>query len=198
MKKTVIALALAAATLGNAQAQQTQHQAAEPQRLFGVVGAGLTYGGDRLATATYTDGGSVTLHAGSLLALLAGVDFRVNKDFSMQGTVGFHVDDAGAKNGSIKFQRFPIELLAYYHPNAQWRVGAGARYASSPKLKGSGVGSGVYGKFDNAVGAIVEAEYFYSERMGVKMRVVSEKYKFAYTGESVDGNHVGLLANFYF
>jgi hypothetical protein len=34
--------------------------------------------------------------------------------------------------------------------------------------------------------------------MGVKMRVVSEKYKFAYTGESVDGNHVGLLANFYF
>lgn len=188
------AIALAVASLGSAQAQQ-----AAPEQLSYVVGAGLTFGGDKLVTAKFSDGSSVNIRAGKFLQLLGGIDYRVNEQFSFQGTVGFHVDDTPqASNGSVKFQRFPMEVLAYFHPNAQWRIGGGARYAASPKLSGSGFGAGANYSFKSTAGGIVEAEYFYGDRAGLKLRYVSEKYTVDQSGEKVSGNHFGILANYYF
>ena len=206
MKKSVFAIALAIASMGAAQAQD----AGSPKQLYFLVGTGLTFGGDKLATVTYEDLGDYDLRAGGLVAFTAGVDFRVNPQFSLQSTVSYHVNSANASNGDLKFQRFPIELLAYYHPSPKWRVGGGVRYVSSPELNGKGYGAGEDTEYDNTVGAVIETEYLVSQNFGVKVRFVSEKYKskreeyrtgghtFYIGGNEYSGNHVGIFGNFYF
>ena len=62
-------------------------------------------------------------------------------------------------NGSVKFQRFPIEIISYYHVNNEWRIGGGVRYTSGAKLSSSGAASGLNITLDNAVSGVVEAEY---------------------------------------
>jgi len=128
MKNIALAFALAAAFLGMAQAQgfvQVQDPASKPLRF--VAGAGLTYGGERIVTAHYTDGDQIDIDGGGSVALLVGLDYRVNAGFSVQGTVGYHVDNAPGRDGDIRFERVPLELLGYYHVNDKVRVGGGLR-----------------------------------------------------------------------
>ncbi|WP_256078507.1 outer membrane beta-barrel protein [Massilia sp. YIM B04103] len=166
-----------------------------------VVGAGLTIGGDKLATATYTNGDSVNIKAGSGLQVLGGVDYRVTEQVSLQATLGYHVHfTPSASNGDASFTRIPVELLAYYHLNNQWRVGGGVRYVASPELNGKGAASNIDMDFKNTTGAVLEAEYFVNNNFGVKLRAVSEKYEpksGKYTGKA-SGNHVGIFGNYYF
>jgi opacity protein-like surface antigen len=194
MKKNVLAVALAIASLASAQAQTI---APNPMRV--VVGVGVTDGGDKLASAHFDDGTTVNIKAGKGVLLYGGIDYLVNDSFSFQGTFGYHIDDTpAATNGNVKFQRFPIELMAYVHPSATWRIGGGVRYISSPKLKGRGFADGLDYKFDNTVSGVVEAEYLYSEHVGFKLRYVSEKFEAKGVPGKTSGNHVGLLANYYF
>ncbi len=193
MKKMTAAIALMIAALGQAQAQNAP---ANPLRF--VAGMGLTAGGDKLVNVSYSSGDSSDLHAGGLIVFDAGVDYRFSPEFSMQSTISYHVDQANAKNGNIKFKRFPIELIGYYHPNTQWRVGGGVRYISNAKLSGSGFGSVANDNFDNTVGALVEAEYMVSPVLGLKVRLVSEKYKYEHSSTKIDGSHIGFFGNYYF
>lgn len=195
MKKTLLALALAAASVGVAQAQ-TEAPVAKPLRF--LVGGGLTFGGDKLATAKYTNGGEINIHAGSMVAVNVGIDYRIAEAFSVQGTVGYHFDNASGTNGNIRFDRFPVELLGYYNVMPQWRVGGGVRYVTNAKLSSSGVAYfGDYG-FDNTFGAVVEGEYMFGPKVGMKIRYVNEKYQPKMGGDKLDGSHIGILANYYF
>lgn len=194
MKKFALAFAALLALTGAAQAQ-TQ-AAASPVRF--MVGAGLSFGGDKLTTVEFTDGHSEDLRAGGLVYLTAGADYRISESFSLQGTVNYHVNNSTGDNGDVRFERFPVELVGYYHINPQWRVGAGVRYTSKPKISSSGVLDGMDFKFDNTTSGLIEAEYFYSANLGVKMRFVNETFKKSgYNGE-VSGRHVGISANYYF
>jgi hypothetical protein len=191
MKKFAFAFASLLALAG-----ATQAQTASPLRY--MVGAGLSVGGDNLATVEFTDGHSEDLKAGGLLYLTAGADYRINENFSLQGTINFHVNNSTGNNGDIRFQRFPVELIGYYHINPQWRVGAGVRYTNKPKLSSSGVLEGADIEFDNTTSGLIEAEYFYSANFGVKMRYVNETYKKSDYDRKVSGKHVGISANYYF
>lgn len=162
-----------------------------------LAGMGVSAGGDDLATAKYTNGNSVDIKAGSGVYFTVGGNYRFTPQFSLQGTANFHVDDTNANNGSIKFQRFPVELLAFYHFNEQWRVGAGVRYVSGAKLSSSGVASGINIDFDNTTSGVIEGEYFWNQKVGVKLRYVNETYKAAGYRE-VKASHVGISANYYF
>lgn len=192
INKTFAACAVSLTFFSAAQAQT-----ANPVRF--VVGAGITSGGDKMATARYTNGDSSKIKAGSGLQLLAGVDYRVNPQVSLQANVGVHTHfTPEASNGDANFTRIPVELLAYFHPSAQWRIGGGARLVASPKLNGSGAGSYMDRDFKNATGAVLEAEYFLSPRVGLKVRVVNEQYKAKVGKDDFSGNHVGFFGNFYF
>ena len=198
MKNTVFAIALAIASMGAAQAQNTLDGA---RQLRFVAGMGITGGGDKLASVTYEKLGDYNIKAGGLIAFTGGVDFLVTPQFSLQSTISYHIDQANARNGDLKFQRFPIELLAYFHPSAKFRVGGGVRYVSSPKLKSSGYAEGLDTDFDNTVGGVVEGEYMVSPNLGIKLRYVNEKYEYAIGRNrkaEADGSHVGLFGNFYF
>lgn len=208
MKKPAFAFFLALAAFG-AQAQTTepapavaaapavQYEAVGAKPLRFVLGAGITFGGDKLATAYYDDGDEVDLRAGDMVALVAGVDYRINQDFSVQGTVGYHVDRAGADNGDMRFERIPFELLGYYHVNDKLRVGGGLRYATGVKFRSSGAGDiGDY-KFKDTTSPVAEIEYLFTPRMGLKLRYVNDEFKEKDYGGKVKGDHVGIFANFY-
>jgi hypothetical protein len=237
MKNFTIAIALAFASVGAAQAQDTSQygvpatmpqstapqsaapQSAAPQnaapqyvapqyaapqkvaqqsKLHPVIGMGLTFGGDKIDTVEYENGASIDVRFGSMLTFYAGADYRITSAFSMQATIGYHVDNAPGSNGDLRFERMPIELLAYGHIGEKLRVGGGVRYVSNPKIKSSGAADiGDY-SFDNAVGGVIEAEYMVMPSLGVKLRYVSEKYKMSGMEGSKDGSHVGFLANYYF
>ncbi|MES2322561.1 MAG: outer membrane beta-barrel protein [Pseudomonadota bacterium] len=193
MKKIAFILALAIASLSqNAAAQDMGKQ------LRFTLGAGLTFGGDKLATASYVNGGDIDIRAGSMVALTAGVDYRITPEVSLQALVGYHVDNASATNGDVRFQRFPIELLAYYNVAPQWRIGGGVRYVSSPKLSSSGAAYIGNYTFDDTVSGVLETEYAMSNVIGIKVRYVQEEFKHKYSNNKVSGSHAGVFANFYF
>ncbi len=196
MKKTVFALvAFAIASSSHAQV------AAPPAKAVrGFIGIGATAGGDKLATAEYTNGDTASIRAGSGVYFTGSMEFRINEQFSAQASVNFHVDDQSARNGSLKFQRFPIEAMAFYHIDQQWKIGTGLRYVTGAKLSGSGAGEIDDLKFDNTLSGVVEAEYMFTPQVSVKVRYVNEKFevKREYGHGEVKANHVGVSGNFYF
>jgi hypothetical protein len=205
MKKIALALTLALASMAAAQAQTTeavvtpvayQPVAAKPLRF--VLGAGLTFGGDKIATAYYEDGDEIDLRAGDMVAVQAGIDYRVSPEFSLKATVGYHVDDASARNGDMRFQRVPFELLGYYHVTEKVRVGGGLRYVTGAEFRSSGAGDiGDY-KFKNTTSAVAELEYMATPSIGVTLRYVNDEYEEKGYGGKLKGDHVGAFANFYF
>ncbi len=162
------------------------------------VGAGLTYGGDRLARVEYTNDTSETLHAGGIVHLVAGVDARFTPLVSAQLNIGYHVDSTSGSDASLRFQRFPVELLAYLSVNEKFRIGGGARFVSGAKVTGSGVFDSAHAEFESTTGAVIEGEYFITPKVGVKLRAVSEKYKLKYDSDKIDGSHGGVYLNYYF
>lgn len=191
MKKVLLAALALAGLAGGAQADETK-----PLNFYGLIG--LTAGGDTLATAYYRNGDEVDIHGGGLVQFGGGIDYRFNDQFSVQVGINYHVDRANARNGDITFDRWPVDLIGHYSFDEHWRVGLGARFVNGAKLSGSGVASFSDIKADNTVGAVVEGEYFFNHTFSIKLRGVSEKYKFDGATSKTSGDHVGVFAGFYF
>jgi hypothetical protein len=192
-------LAIAAAVIlpaGAAGAQELVFQDTRPVRFF--VGGGLTAGGDRLVTARYINGSDESLHGGGTIQVHAGLEFRVAPSLTMALSAGYHLDAIDTFWGSTWFGRVPIEALAHFQVDPRWRVGGGVRFAVDPTLSSDGFGADVDEHFRSSVGPVVEVEYLFNPRLGLKLRGVSERYKSKQGLPTVDGNHVGLLLNFYF
>jgi hypothetical protein len=188
--KFVIGSALAAASLCS--------HAEDLRPLHFVLGTGITGGGEKLATVTYTNGDTQDIRSGGLVHYFAGVDVRAAPFLSVQATVGYHVDtSSGASNGSVRFTRVPVEVLGYFHVNDAIRLGGGVRLINSPELRGRGVASNVNESFDNSVGVVLEGEYKFTNWFGVKLRAVSESYRAKSTGIKANGDHAGVYAAFY-
>lgn len=196
---TLVAAAAALFAMGVAQAQTVPPVGS----VRPLVGVGLTYGGDTIATVQYVNGPNVDIKAGGLLHLYGGADWRVSESFSLQGNVGWHMQRAGGSNGSVDFTRYPIELLAYYHATPGFRVGGGVRFVQSPSLSGSGVAGNASASFSSTTGAVVEGEWFFgnAHTYSVKARYVDETYKMNVGNgmtESYKGSHLGVYTSFYF
>jgi hypothetical protein len=78
----------------------------------------------------------------------------------------------------------------------KFRLGVGARYASSPKFTSDGAGYVGNADLKAQVGGILMGEWLFLPSMGVQLRYVHETYKL--DGISIDGSHGGLGFNYYF
>jgi hypothetical protein len=192
MRKTLLAVACLLVG-GAAQAQEYTGFQLRP-----FVAGGLTVGGDKLDTVYYANDSSVSLHGGNLLHVMAGVDARITPMWSLQFNAGYQVDYADGNNGSLRFERVPLELLGYYHATPAWKIGLGARYSMGARVAGSGVLASRETGFKVSAGSVVEVEYAFTERYAVRLRYVTEKYEPDAGGDKVDGSHVGLLFGYYF
>ena len=198
MKRDMVCAAALLALASGALAQGVQ--------VRGVVGGGFTFGGDTLATVHYDNNNygsdDVKVHAGGLIAFNAGVDLQFTDMVSGQVLLGYHVDRASASNGSVRFERYPLEVLGHFKVNDWFRLGGGARYTNNAKVRASGAGTGyaLNEDFKPTFGSVVEGEFFPLRNWGIKLRYVSEKFKSdTYPNLSdVDGSHVGVYFNYYF
>lgn len=185
------ALALAAATAA------AQPQAQRPLR--GIVGFGITGGGDKLATVQWSNGESTNIRAGGQFELRAGVDVKLGESpFTLTATAAWFVQRAGGTNGSVTFERFPLELLGTWRAAENLRLAAGLRRAGEGKLKGRGAASNIgTTTFSSSTGVVVEGEWLFARIYGLALRYVGEEYK-APNGQKADGSHVGLRFSVYF
>lgn len=188
IRHTVIAAAaLLCATLAQAQQAQT---------LRPVLGFGLTFGGDTLASVTFNDGSTSKLTAGQLLHLYGGARYFVTPDVSVATTIGYHVDDVTASNGSLKFSRYPLEVIGQLRAAEQVWVGAGLRKALSPTYSSSGVVGNASITVSSKLGLVLSSQYQMSERIGFSARYVIENY--TANGGDINGNHGGIYMDFMF
>jgi hypothetical protein len=191
--KAVVSVSLLAAACASAFAQD-----AAPSAFKGIAGLGFTFGGDTLASGSYTNGDSWKVSSGGGVPLYGGIEYRVSDQFVVQGTVGYHSDRIGGDNGSIKFTRVPVEAVGLYSVNSQVRLGGGVQHASSPKISSSGVVSGNNLRFDASTALVLEGEYLFGPSMGMKLRYVGHKFNVEGSSASVNGDHLGVMLNFYF
>ncbi len=192
MRSVFLAAALAAAC--GVAAAQTQ----APASVKPLIGFGMTFGGDTLVSGSYSNGDSWKISSGGLFVFYAGAEFRVNEQFAVQGTLGYHTDRISGENGSVRFSRVPLDLVGLYKINPQVRLGGGLQHASSPKVSGSGVLGNFNGDFKASTALVLECEYMFGEKLGVKGRFVGHKFKAANGAGSVNGEHFGVLMNYYF
>ena len=160
------------------------------------VGLGLTFGGDELAYATFTDGNTEKVKAGELLHIYGGLLFNMpDSPFSTRLAIGYHFDSITADNGKIEFTRMPLELVPYYNFNNNNRIGVGLSYHLDPKLS-SDVLPDV--TFDDALGFLVEYGFGFSNSAWISLRYVNIDYDpatidgYSINGKSMDGSHFGI------
>ena len=193
--KHIIALAALAAA---AVAPTLAHAGLDSDNPFHpLVGIAITGGGDKLSSVEFQHGGSKDITAGGLVQVYGGVEYHEKgSPLGFQGTFGYHFDNTSADNGSQRFERFPLELIALYSFDPKFRVGLGARYATSAKFKSSGAGDVGDFNFKSQLGGILMGEWLITPSMGLQLRYVHETYKI--NDVSIDGSHGGIGFNYYF
>lgn len=192
MKKFICITALALAA-GGALAQDNNTRPVK-----GLLSMGLTGGGETLYKVRFTDGDTASIRSGGLVSFVGGAEFRLGGGFALQTTVGYHVDDVNAKNGSLKFERYPLSVMGLYSVTNQFRLGAGVEHAANPKVRGSGVVGDASESFKSSTGLALEGEYLFNPNWSVKLRAVQHKYESKRFHDEVDGNYYGVFGSFYF
>ncbi len=194
-----LCLALAAAPWAVAQpafppAQGVAVPALSPWRP--LLGVSATTGGDTLVSVAYTDGTRQNVKSGGLVHLFGGVEYDTGA-VVVQATLGYHTDDTNASNGSVKFSRYPVELLGLWKAPGAWRVGGGVRKALGARVSSSGAARpGVGGaRFGSELGVVLQGEYVFGDG-SVFLRQVRERY--TVDRRTVDGDHVGIGVAFRF
>ncbi len=196
MNKKILSSLAVITTLGlGAPAAQAQDPG-RPFRFF--LGVAATGGGDELVTARYSNGDTYTLRAGNLINLQGGLEIFAGPVASVMVSAGYHFDHASARNGSITFSRVPIEAVGSIYLHPRFRLGAGIRYTANPRLSGDRFGSDLDESYKAGLGPVLEAEFFATPWLGIRVRGVSEKFKAKNAGPDIKGDHVGVGVNFYF
>jgi hypothetical protein len=199
MKKIATVAMMAGLTFAGAASAQTANPATNGSlSVRGVMGMDFTFGGDKLDTAIYQGGTTKDITAGGLVQFKGGAEFAIAPQWTLQATIGYHVDRAGATNGSIAFQRFPLEAIAFYQASQQFRIGAGLRAALSPNFSQSGVAGNANIDLTTKLGFVIEGEYMFSPQFGLSVRGVSEKYGVSGYSGTIDGSHGGIGMRYHF
>ena len=189
MKKHLIAAAIAATAL-------TLSATSHAEGLHAVLGTSLTGGGKTLVKVQYQDGHTQNIRSGGLVHLFGGAEYETEQ-FAFQANIGYHVDDTNARDGSVRFSRWPIELIGFFKPEGNLRLGVGVRKATSAKVTSSGAASYLSSQsFESKAGLILQGEYLFSPHWSGLLRLVREDYKVG--GTTVQGNHFGLGGSYRF
>ncbi|HEY9105020.1 hypothetical protein [Chitinimonas sp.] len=195
--QTVLAAALALTAMGS-QAANVPH----PGLRFMMTG-GVTAGGDKIDKVTYTDGATRNISAGGTVTVGGGVLWQPeDSNFSLQTTLNYHFSNASASNGNATFDRYPLEVIAFYNFAEQWRVGVGARHVFRPNYSFD-VAGGFGVDYKDANGALIEVGYFFTPQALLSLRYVHETYEEKtnspyYKPAKLDGSHVGVNGSFIF
>lgn len=202
-QRTIAPLFISALLFGALSGNALASDPSAPREVFLALSMGLTFGGDTIDSAYYTDGSSADIKAGGLVQLGLGAEWhRADLPISVRATLNYHADSANASNGSLTLKRIPFELLAHYHFDERFLLGGGLRYVSSNRYKrdvsGDSLNSSAY--FDPSLGLVIEAAYKFNKPAQIALRYVHENYKTngstAIKAGSYNASHVGVFFNY--
>jgi hypothetical protein len=172
-----------------------QAQASHAAGLRPVLVAGYDTGGDKVANVTFTNGKTDWIRANEGLYLGGGVSV-LNEARSLEflATLSIKYQGLYADNGDLYWTRFPLDALLFYR-RPSFRLGGGLTYAMKPRLKGSGDASGINATPDNALGAVLQADYLV-DRVALGLRVTLLDYELG--GSTLRSSGVGVSFGFTF
>jgi len=170
-----------------------------------ILQFGYDFGGTTLATVEqydYYDGYETSkIRAGQ------GVSFEVGaavsnpqNNLELQFLVGYKVDRESASNGSVTWDSIPFTALAIMKKN-NWKFGGGLTYHLNPKLSGSFSGydnnnyfnDSVNDEYEDALGAVIQAQYMISEAMAVGIKGTFIEYTYKQDPSLIaSGNSIGI------
>lgn len=190
--------ALALTTI-SVNAEESGHPSKDPGVGF-IISAGYTDGGDELISVQFEDGENDKIKAGGKLLIAAGIAFSPSPSTEIQLTIGYHFDNLSASNGDASFERFPIDALLFRRIDRH-RIGGGLTIHLSPKaeIDIDGMEREVI-NFDASPGLVLEYDYQVANQVWAGLRYTHIDYKkdAAFGNIKVNGNHVGLMAQFRF
>jgi hypothetical protein len=151
---------------------------APAREFFPVLAGGLTWGGEKLATAVFEDDSTQSIRAGGLVQAGGGLLWQpAYVPFALQATVNYHVDSVTAANGELRFSRYPIELLLFNTAVPNWRFGGGARFVTNARLKVDEPGANAKLRYRDTIGAVAEFGYRFAWNGWVNFRLTAERYE---------------------
>ncbi|MDD5057872.1 MAG: hypothetical protein PHQ60_08360 [Sideroxydans sp.] len=180
--------------------------------LIYVGTVGVSNGGDTLYSAYDDAGWRSNLRAGAFLQLGVGVLLQppaapvtLQLTFNWQNDA-FNYNYFYKSNVSNGFNRFPIELMGYYTPMQDFRIGVGKRFVKSPSAYVKVNNSMEELSFDNTIGKVLEIGYQFGHGANegwINLRYVSEHYQpdmliqngmpVSVAGSPViNGSHIGI------
>jgi hypothetical protein len=156
------------------------------------------FGGDTLVVGNFTDGTTRSIDANQRIALGGGASW-VNdaKNMEVEASLAYKFTTINASNGSISWTRFPLDVLVFRRWE-QFRVGAGLTYHINPRLKGIGVAGDANVKFDNALGAIVQADWLFANGFNLGLRYTKLDYEEVNLGTKANSDGVGVILGYRF
>ena len=163
-----------------------------------VTSLGLMDGGDKLATVKYRHSDDVDINAGGLVLLGVGVNQEFGNNWELQATLNYLGAGADARNGEVSFSRWPIEVLGFYHVGNH-RFGGGLTYHVNPKFDVDfDYGPDETVNFDDALGAVLEYDYFFMPQLSLGVRGTVINYKSSDVDGTINGNSIGVVVSGYF
>jgi len=172
------------------------------------LGLGLAFGGDKLATGTYTNGEQTSLTAGSGLFLSAGgtltpIWYGNTYGLGIGGSFGLKFDHIGASNGDVSFIRYPLDLWVQLlmRVSGTWHlaVAGGPHKEYGANLSGTGIAQGMQADLQSPLGWTGEFGLHWSPSWytAYAFFVRLTKVRYANNLGSVDGTNVGLGVAFH-
>lgn len=185
-----------AALLISGLALNTVAQAQTEADISGILGGGLSFGGETLVDdIRFYDGSSDEVKTGEGLWIDFG--FRASfEGWALKNTIGYKSGGVFASNGDATFSRMPLTVVASLDNNGHL-FGAGFTYELNPELELDL--PGLYGtaEFENALGLVLEYENNH-DNWAWGVRYTHIDYDYDPTGETFDGNNIGAFFNWYF
>lgn len=157
-----------------------------------VLGIDGEFGGDDVATVSFTDGSTQDVEAGQGLTLATGGYFKPDEasPWSVRATVGYKFVTTEASNADIGIERIVAEMVAQYTWSTGFWVGFGGVHHSSIEFDADGFGPEV--NFDDATGYTAEVGWKW---FGVTWTDLEYEDEF---GFEYDASSVGLSAYIFF
>lgn len=161
-------------------------------RADSIIELGIHFGGDELIYESYQNGEKDSMKAGELFSFDVGRLYQFSSPWEAQLTFGIKSDAKYDNDIEVNWVRYPLNGLLFYRMNGV-RVGLGATYHFSPKLKGTGVAANINEEYHNAPGGLFEIDFIHSEKFlwGIRLTVI--EYESKKDGHMVDGSSIGFL-----
>ena len=157
-----------------------------------LVEAGINYGGDEILEVFFTNGENQKMRAGQGGFIALGGEFQFSKiePLALRATLGFKYNTTAADDANIKLTRVPINIVAFWKLNEDFRIGVGGTTHQNVSFDGDGFFSDV--DFTSSFGPRFELGYKW---FAITYEIINYKDEM---NLEISANSIGLSASFTF